>query len=98
MIIIINTFLLIPLLVPFRSSGVNDGAPPKKKKNKQNQTKGDNMNASKNKPVSKSTQPAVPPAQRKPVQNGISETQKKPEGKKQFENENMSSFRMLYYC
>lgn len=56
------------------------------------------MNVSKNKPVSKSTQPAVPPAQRKPVQNGISETQKKPEGKKQFENENMSSFRMLYYC
>ncbi|XP_048044422.1 surfeit locus protein 6 [Megalobrama amblycephala] len=66
--------------VPFRGSGVNDGAPPKKKKNKQNPTKGDNMNASKNKPVSKSTQPAVPPAQRKPVQNGISGTQKKPEG------------------
>lgn len=61
---------------------VKDGVPPKKKKNKQKPTKGDNMNASKNKPVSKSTQPAVPPAQRKNVQNGISETQKKTEGKK----------------
>jgi len=40
------------------------------------------MNASKNKPVPKSTQPAVPPAQRKNVQNGTSETQKKTEGKK----------------
>lgn len=40
------------------------------------------MNASKNNPVLKSTQPAVPPAQKKTVQNGISETQKKPEGKK----------------
>ncbi|XDV20653.1 hypothetical protein PO909_025949 [Leuciscus waleckii] len=70
--------------VPFQGSVVKDGAPPKKKKNKQKPTKGDNMNASKNKPVSKSTQPAispaVPPAQRKNVQNGISETQKKTEG------------------
>ncbi|XP_067294759.1 surfeit locus protein 6 [Pseudorasbora parva] len=58
--------------VPFQGTGVKDGAPPKKKKNKQNPKKGEN--------VSKSTQPPVLPAQRKPVQNGISETQKKPEG------------------
>uniref|UniRef100_A0A671QXL8 Surfeit 6 n=1 Tax=Sinocyclocheilus anshuiensis TaxID=1608454 RepID=A0A671QXL8_9TELE len=68
--------------VPFRGSGVNDGAPSKKKKkNKQKPTKGDNkQSANRNKPVPKTTQPAAPPVQRKTVQNGISETQKEPEG------------------
>uniref|UniRef100_A0A673J8V9 Surfeit 6 n=1 Tax=Sinocyclocheilus rhinocerous TaxID=307959 RepID=A0A673J8V9_9TELE len=60
--------------VPFRGSGVNDGAPSqKKKKNKQKEI-------NRNKPVPKTTQPAAPPVQRKTVQNGISETQKEPEG------------------
>uniref|UniRef100_A0A672M3X1 Surfeit 6 n=1 Tax=Sinocyclocheilus grahami TaxID=75366 RepID=A0A672M3X1_SINGR len=65
--------------VPFRGSGVNDGAPSKK--NKQKPTKGDyKQSANRNKPVLKTTQPAAPPVQRKTVQNGISETQKEPEG------------------
>lgn len=67
--------------VPFRGSGVNDGAPlNKKKKNNQKPTKGDNMSANKKKPVLKSTPPAAPLTQRKTVQNGISETRKKTEG------------------
>ncbi|XP_073697321.1 surfeit locus protein 6 isoform X2 [Garra rufa] len=67
--------------VPFQGSGVNDGASPKKKKkNKKKPTKRDNMSANNNKPVPKTTEPAAPPAQRKTVQNGILETQKKPEG------------------
>lgn len=77
-----NKVLLIPLLVPFRGSGVNDGAPPTKKNNKQKPTKGDNMSVNLTKPVPKTAQPAAPPTQRKTVQNGISETQKKPAGKK----------------
>ncbi|XP_043095681.1 surfeit locus protein 6 [Puntigrus tetrazona] len=66
--------------VPFRGSGVNDGAPPKKKKGKQKPAKGKGMSVNKTKPVPKTAQPAAPPAQRNTVQNGISETQKKPEG------------------
>uniref|UniRef100_A0A8C1S192 Ribosomal RNA-processing protein 14/surfeit locus protein 6 C-terminal domain-containing protein n=1 Tax=Cyprinus carpio TaxID=7962 RepID=A0A8C1S192_CYPCA len=58
------------ILVPFRGSGVNDGSPSNKKK----PTKRDNVSANRNKLVPK-TQPA------KTVQNGISEIQKKPEGK-----------------
>uniref|UniRef100_A0A8C1R420 Uncharacterized protein n=1 Tax=Cyprinus carpio TaxID=7962 RepID=A0A8C1R420_CYPCA len=60
----------VMFLVPFRGSGVNDGSPSNKKK----PTKRDNVSANRNKLVPK-TQPA------KTVQNGISEIQKKPEGK-----------------
>ncbi|XP_016344956.1 surfeit locus protein 6 homolog [Sinocyclocheilus anshuiensis] len=66
--------------VPFRGSGVNGAPSTKKKKNNQKPTKGDHMSANKNNPVLKSTRPAAPPTQRKTVQNGISETRKKPEG------------------
>ncbi|XP_051525239.1 surfeit locus protein 6 [Myxocyprinus asiaticus] len=67
--------------VPFRGNGVNDGAPPKKiKNNKQKPVKGNSISSNKKKPVPKTTQPAAPPAQRKTVQNGTSETKKKPEG------------------
>ncbi|KAA0717149.1 Surfeit locus protein 6 -like protein [Triplophysa tibetana] len=65
--------------VPFRAKQTIDGAPPKKKKNKQNPTKGDQINANQKKPVVKTT-PAAPPTQRKPLQNGTPKTQKKPEG------------------
>ncbi|XP_051963401.1 surfeit locus protein 6 [Xyrauchen texanus] len=66
--------------VPYRGNGVNDGAPPKKKKNKQKPVKGDRISSNKKKPVQKTIQLAAPPAQRKTVQNGTSETKKKPEG------------------
>lgn len=78
-----TTIIWIPFLVPFHGKQTNDGAPPKKKKNKQNPTKGDQIKANQKKPVVK-TVPAAPPTQRKPLQNGTPETQKKPEGEKQF--------------
>lgn len=68
------------LYVPFQGSGVNDGAAPTKKRNKQKPTKGDYMSVNKIRPFPKTAQPAAPPTQRKTVQSGISETQKKPEG------------------
>lgn len=71
---------MIPFLVSFRGKQKNDGVPPKKKKNKQKPTKEDGMNTNQKKPVHKTT-PTAAPTQRKPVQNGTFETQKKPEGK-----------------
>lgn len=79
-----NKVVLNPLLVPFRGSGVKDGAPPTKKKDKQKPTKGDNMSVNETKAVPKTAQPAAPLTPRNIVQNGISETQKKPKGKKSF--------------
>lgn len=65
--------------VPFRGKQINDSDPTKKKKNKQKPTKGDNKNTNQKKTIQIST-PAAAPTKRKPVQNGTSETQKKPEG------------------